>query len=194
MQLKRNPYARQISSISRRLAQSIQLVADRWQPAQGFFRIHQSVMSPLLRNFIFRKYRLNWALRYTCITVDARFRVNYKHIIIQMKRFHGTDHSAICISTVYAWFCNNIGHLTNLLRRLIFAVRTRRLQGNRNGKTGAASGIHIENYITLSILRMKTPDLKGKRAIQPRFFSQAICKAENSTFTSFANTRISLVL
>jgi hypothetical protein len=46
-----------------------------------------------------------------------------------------------------------------------FAVRTRRLQGNRNGKIGAASGIHIENYITLSILRMKTPDLKGKRAI-----------------------------
>jgi hypothetical protein len=44
-------------------------------------------------------------------------------------------------------------------------VQTRRLQGYRNGKIGAAFGIHIENYITLSILRMKTPDLKGKRAI-----------------------------
>jgi hypothetical protein len=76
-------------------------------------------MGPFLRNLVFRKYRLNRALRYTGIAIDASFRVNYKHVIIQMKRFNGTDQSAICISTVYAGFCNNIGHLTNLLRRLI---------------------------------------------------------------------------
>src|SRR6266542_6155948 len=47
----------------------------------------------------------------TCIDCDAGLGMNYEHVIVEVKRFDGANQSAISVTTINAWFGDDISHL-----------------------------------------------------------------------------------
>jgi hypothetical protein len=52
----------------------------------------------------------NRTLWYTCITVDAGFGIDVKHVVIEMKSLNRTDKRTVGVAAVNARFCNDVSH------------------------------------------------------------------------------------
>jgi hypothetical protein len=65
---------------------------------------------PLGRNIGFSEDGLHWALGNTGITVDARFRIDVQHIVIEVKSLNGTDECTISVAAVHTGFGNDVSH------------------------------------------------------------------------------------
>ena len=50
------------------------------------------------------------AFGHTCIAVDAGFRIDVQHVVIEMKSLNRTDKRAVSIAAVNARFCNDVSH------------------------------------------------------------------------------------
>ena len=89
-------------------------MTDYWI-VRSFVDIDLSPMSIVLWYVSVSKDRFNRTLGNTRIAIDACFRVYPKHVVIEMESLNGTDQSAVSISAVHAWFCNDISHPDSLL-------------------------------------------------------------------------------
>src|ERR1700730_1687597 len=67
-------------------------------------------MDPLSRHPGLGKNCFHWTFRNASVAIDAGFRINDEHVIIQMESFHGAHQSTISITTVDARFGNGVGH------------------------------------------------------------------------------------
>jgi hypothetical protein len=87
-----------------------------WQPAHSPFRIHGRELRPFGRNFVLRKNCFHRAFWYTRVTIDAGFRVDYEHVVIDMECIDGADYSTIRVTTINAGFSDHIGHKRIILQ------------------------------------------------------------------------------
>jgi hypothetical protein len=67
-------------------------------------------VGPLGWNVGFSEHRFNRAFGYTGVAVDARFRINVQHIVVEVKSFNRTHESTVSIATVHTGFCNDVSH------------------------------------------------------------------------------------
>jgi hypothetical protein len=99
------------------LAKRVQLITDGRQSAERPISIHLREMRPLFRHFIFRENRFDGTFRHARITVNARLRVDYQHIVIKVKGLYGANQSAVRVTAIYTRLRNDVGHEIYLLRQ-----------------------------------------------------------------------------
>jgi len=93
------------------LAQRIKSHVDSRQTTQRAIGINLRVLCPFGGQLVFSKHGLDRTFRNACITIDAGLGMNYEHVIVEVKRFDGANQSAISVTTINAWFGDDISHL-----------------------------------------------------------------------------------
>lgn len=88
----------------------VQPGGDRRQATEGLLGVHLREVGPLGGNIGLGEDRLHRALGNTGIAVDARFRIDVQHIIIEVKSLDGTDEGTVSVAAVHAGLGNGVRH------------------------------------------------------------------------------------
>ena len=86
------------------------------QAAPGALSVHRGKLRPFRRNLIFRENGFDRAFWHTCITINARLRVDHEHVVIDMKCIDGAHYCTIRVASVDAGFGDHVGHKRIILQ------------------------------------------------------------------------------
>ena len=71
-------------------------------------------LRPFRRYVGFGENCFDRTLRHTGVTIDTSLRINYQHVIVEMKRFHRARYGAVSITAVNARLSDDVSHAKNL--------------------------------------------------------------------------------
>ena len=94
------------------LAQRFELhpTGEHRQSTERSLCIDLRIPGPLFRHFVCSEDCFDRTFRDTSIAVNAGLWIDHQHIVIEMKSVHRANHTAICVTTVYAGLRDDIRH------------------------------------------------------------------------------------